>query len=577
MTTAEAIETISTPWLQHYDAGVPHTVPVYPQKTLVDYFRAAARSRPDAIALSFKGAHYSYAAIDSASDALAHSLAGLGVGAGDRVALLLPNCPQFVICELAVWKLRAICAPQSALYTERELEGSLRVSGAETIVVLTRLYEHVKKIQQSTSVRRVIATNIKEYLPPLLGLAFTLFKEKSEGDRIELREGDYWLQSLIDAGRQYGEFVSIVQPDDPSLILMSGGTTGTPKGVVSDHEASVITGTQLSLWMHEPLSTPGLSIMVPLPLFHAYACCGIQSVAMIMGARLILVPNPRDIADVVGTIQKERPTIFCAVPTLFNAILTHKDVARGNVDFRSIKACFSGAAPLLAETKRRFEAITGGRIIEAYGLTESTIAACINPYRGTNKIGSVGMPAPDVLVRIVDADDSSREMPVNAVGEIVMSAPQLMLAYWRNPAETAQTLRTGEDGRRWLFTGDLGYLDEDGYLFIVDRKKDLIKTSGFQVWPREIEEVLATHPNVADVGVAGLPDDRRGEVVAAWVVPRGELDVQELKAFCRDKLAPYKIPARIEIRSELPKTMVGKVLRRVLVAETVAAQGPLSV
>lgn len=572
MTTLEApVETLPKPWLRHYDAGVPQSIAAYPDKTLVDYFHASARARPDAIAVSFKDRHFSYREIETASDALAHSLKHLGVKQGDRVALLLPNCPQFIIAELAIWKLRAICAPQSVMYTERELELSLRVSGAETVIVLTPFYDQVKNVQRATAIRNVIATNVKEYLPTLIGLAFTLLKEKKEGHRIELQPGDRWLQALIAEGKAYGEFFSDVQPDDPSLLLMSGGTTGTPNGVLSDHRSSVITGTQLSLWMHEPLSAPDLSIMVPLPLFHAYACCGIQSVAMISGARLILVPNAREINDVVATIQREQPTLFCGVPTLFNAILAHKDVVRGHVDFKSIKACFSGAAPLLGETKKRFEEITGGRIIEAYALTESTIACCMNAYRGPNKIGSVGMPAPDVVVRIVDADDASRDMPVGQTGEILIDAPQLMLSYWQNPIETAQTIRTGAGGRRQLFTGDLGYLDADGYLFIVDRKKDLIKTSGFQVWPREIEEVLATHPKVADVGVAGVPDPRKGEIVVAWVVPREEVTEQELKAFCRDKLASYKIPSRIELRKDLPKSMVGKVLRRVLVAEATSS------
>lgn len=570
MTTTVAAPPLSTPWLDHYDQGVPRSIGTYPGKTLVDIFRENAEQRPDAVAISFKGAHFTWKDMDEASDALAWSLERRGVREGDRVALLLPNSPQFIISELAVWKLRAICAPQSPLYTERELTESMVLSGAESVVTLTPFYAKVKSIQASTSIRRVIATNIKEYLPAVTSVLFTLFKEKKEGHRIELARDDFWLVNLIEEGRRRGPFRSKPFPDDLSLILMSGGTTGTPKGVVSNHRSSVMTGTQLAEWMNEPLSTPGVSIMVPLPLFHAYACCGIQSVAFIRGARLILVPNARDIGDLVATIEREKPTIFCGVPTLFNAILEHKDVVSGKVDFRSIKACFSGAAALLAETKKRFEDITGGRIIEAYGLTESTIAACINPYRGTNKIGSVGMPAPDVIVRVVDPDNPSREMPLGQVGEIAMSAPQLMLSYWHNQKETEQTTRLDENGRRWLLTGDLGYLDAEGYVFLVDRKKDLIKTSGLQVWPREVEEVLAAHPAVAEVGVAGLPDPRKGEVVAAWVVPRGAgVDASELRAFCQGKLAPYKIPIRIEIRKELPKTMVGKVLRRVLVAETV--------
>lgn len=260
------------------------------------------------------------------------------------------------------------------------------------------------------------------------------------------------------------------------------------------------------------------------------------------------------------------------MPALLNALLAHPKVAARKANFSSLLATFSGAAALMAETKKRFEEITGGRIVEAYSLTEATLAACVNPYLGVNKIGSVGMPLPDVEVRIVDADDWTHELPIGETGEIVIRAPQLMRRYWNNPEETETVLRRGTDGVLSLVTGDLGYLDSDGYLFIVDRKKDLIKTSGCQVWPREIEEVIATHPDVGEVGVAGVPDARRGEVVMAWVVPRGEATLTEadVKAFCTDKLAPYKIPARVEFRKELPKTLVGKVLRRALVAEAKA-------
>jgi len=250
-------------------------------------------------------------------------------------------------------------------------------------------------------------------------------------------------------------------------------------------------------------------------------------------------------------------------------LLNHPDVQRGKVDFKSITICFSGAAALLTDTKQRFESITGGRIVEGYSLTEAMMASCVNPVQGPNKNGSVGMPLPDVHVRVYDAEEGTRILPPREVGEIAISAPQLMVGYWNLPDETAGVLRDHVDAggtRRWLYTGDLGYLDEDGYLFIVDRKKDLIKTSGFQVWPREIEEVLATHPAVAEVGVAGVADEVKGEMVQAWVVLRANQTATEaeLRAFCREQLAPYKVPSRIEFRTELPKTMVGKVLRRAL-------------
>jgi long-chain acyl-CoA synthetase len=350
---------------------------------------------------------------------------------------------------------------------------------------------------------------------------------------------------------------------------MSGGTTGTPKGVVGTHGAYVIAGTQIQVWNKSVLQGPDDVLFLPLPLFHVYGNVGVQALTFLNGAGVVLVPNPRDLPDLLATIKRTKPTFFNGVPTLYIALLNHPDVKSGKIDFKSIRICFSGASPLLADTKTRFEALTGARIVEGYSLTEAMMALCVNPVKGPNKLGSVGMPLPDVSVRIFDDDQGTRVLPPNDVGEIAISAPQLMLGYWNLPGESSNVLRDHvEDGvtRRWLHTGDLGYVDDDGYVFIVDRKKDLIKTSGYQVWPREIEEVLASHPAVAEVGVAGVADATKGEAVKAWVVLRagqtaGEAD---LRAFCREKLAPYKVPSKVEFRTELPKTMVGKVLRRSL-------------
>jgi long-chain acyl-CoA synthetase len=299
-------------------------------------------------------------------------------------------------------------------------------------------------------------------------------------------------------------------------------------------------------------------------MFHAYGNLGILSAALVGHHPLVLVPNPRDMDDLVDTIHEVRPAMLPGVPTMYIALLNHPKVRAGQVDFSSIKLCFSSAAALLAETKNRFEALTGGRIVEGYGLTESMVAAVITPAHGAYKPGSVGLPLPDVEVRIVDADNGRGVLSPGQVGEIVMRAPQLMQGYWQRPAETADVLRDG-----WLYTGDLGYADEDSYLFIVDRKKDLIKPNGFQVWPREVEEVIASHPSVEEVGVAGIPDKLRGEAVKAWVVLReGEkVTGAQIRAYCRELLVSYKVPRYVAFRDSLPKSMVGKVLRRELVAE----------
>ena len=350
---------------------------------------------------------------------------------------------------------------------------------------------------------------------------------------------------------------------------MSGGTTGTPKGVLGTHGAYVKTGLQVQEWMRSAITVGNSVIMLPLPMFHVYGNVGVQGFAFVTRNPLALVPNPRDLPDLLKTINRVKPTFFNGVPTLYVGLLNHPDVQRGKVDFKSIKICFSGAAPLMADTKKRFESMTGGRIVEGYSLTEAMMALAVNPVKGPNKLGSVGMPLPDVHIRIYDGDAGDVEMPSGEVGEICFSAPQLMVGFWNRPDETAGVLRDHVDGggtRRWLHTGDLGYMDEDGYLFIVDRKKDLIKTSGYQVWPREIEETLSSHPAVAEVGVAGVPDEYKGEVVKAWVVLRAGAQATDadLRAFCRERLAPYKVPVSVEFRTELPKTMVGKVLRRAL-------------
>jgi long-chain acyl-CoA synthetase len=572
----------AAPWLDHYDPGVPATLAPYPRRTLVDYLADAARERPDRPAILFKGSTVSWRALERLSDASAAAFEALGIRRGDRIALLLPNCPQFVIAEFGAWKVGAIVAPLNPTYTERELEGPLRDHGIATIVTLSRFYARVKTLQPRTALRHVIATNIKEYFPPLLRALFTIAREKREGDRIVLMAGDHDLARLLRAHRGRRPQRAALTPDDPAVLLMSGGTTGTPKGALGTHAAYVMTGIQEKAWTESVLGGERDVICAPLPLFHVYANVGVQSLALVNGSPLALVPNPRDLADLLATIRRVKPAFFNGVPTLYNALLNHPDVQRGKVDFKSIKICFSGAAALMAETKQRFEALTGGRIVEGYSLTEAMMALCVNPVSGPNKLGSVGMPLPDVHVRIFDAENGTRALPPNEPGEIAFSAPQLMAGFWNRPDETALVLRDHEDlpdeesnsvlnghvhaRRRWLHTGDLGYLDDDGYLFIVDRQKDLIKTSGYQVWPREIEEVLATHPAVAEVGVAGVMDPAKGEAVHAWVVLRAgqETTEAELRTFCREHVAPYKVPSRVQFRKELPKTMVGKVLRRAL-------------
>ncbi len=552
------------PWIKHYDSGVPSTLEPYPLYTIVDLVRKRAEEVPDMPALYFKGSAMTWYELERLSNALASALVSEGLRKGERVALLMPNSPQMIICELAVWKSGAVVVPMNPLYTEDEVGYALKECGAEIAVVLTPFYRKVRSAKSGTGLRKVIATNIKEYLSPLKRVLFTLLKEKKEGHAVELEAGDLWLGDMIEAhlGSPVPDISAL--PSDPALFLFTGGTTGTPKCAVCTHHAMIVSGKQVSTWFSVVLDKGKDIVMLNMPLFHVYAQVGILGAAIVEKQPFVLVPNPRDLDDLVATIKKLKPAVLPGVPTLFTALINHPRVKKDRKILGSLKLCVSGAAPLLLETKKRFEELTGGRIIDAYALTESMIGSVLTPVLGQYKEGAVGIPAPDVDIRIVDQDREDRELPPNEVGEVIMRAPQLMKEYWQRPDETVAAIRDG-----WLFTGDLGYLDEDGYLFIIDRKKDVIKPSGFQVWPRDVEEVLTLHPHVSEAGVAGVPDDYQGEAVKAWVVLREGcgLEVDELREFCKAKLTAYKVPKHIKFVDSLPKSLVGKVLRRKLVEE----------
>lgn len=554
------------PWLKNYEKGVPATLQPYVQQTLIDVMRETVSQKPDHTALYFKGSKMSYGQLDQLSDQFANALVAMGVKKGERVALVMPNIPQFVVAEFGVWKAGAVAACINPLYTEYEMEHALNECGAETAVVMTLFYDKVKHVQSKTKVKRVIATSVKEHLPFIMRLLFTLLKEKKEGHRITLQSGDFWFQNLLKQYKGTGRPKVTVSPSDNAIILFTGGTTGLSKAAVGSHEGLVMSGKQIFAWFQNTLKEYGDVFLTALPLFHVFANAGVQPAALVSRAGMALVPNARDIPDVMKTIEKTKATFFPSVPTMFNAMLNHPLVKEGKVDLTSIKLCISGASALLKETKDSFEKLTGSRIVEGYALTESMMAICCTPVTGKYKVGSIGMPVSDVFVRIADVEDGSKSLDLGEgnVGEIVIRAPQLMRGYWQRPDATAEMLKNGE-----LFTGDLGYMDDDGFIFIVDRKKDVVKVSGFQVWPREVEEVLAMHPKVMEVAVAGIPDPRTTEAVKAWIVLRPGMaaTADEIQGFCKEKLTGYKVPRFIEFRSELPKSTVGKVLRRELVRE----------
>jgi long-chain acyl-CoA synthetase len=552
----------SRPWHKRYDQGVPLHID-YPEIPLFALLEESAKKYPESACTIFNGATITYQEMNVLTDRLAAGLADLGVKKGDRVGIFMPNTPQFVTAFFAILKLGGIVVAINPLYAEREIVHQVNDSSIEIMLVMSNFYNLIKKVQPKTKIRKLIVTNIKEALPPVLAILFSLTKEKKGGFRVELDQGDVWMKDLIEKHKPVEKPKVEVGANDQALFQYSGGTTGISKGAIALHRNLVANVLQMRAWM--PNAEDGKEIvLMAIPLFHVYGMVAGMLFAVRIGAGMVMVPNARDLKDVLGNIQKYKATIFPGVPTLYNAINNHPDVLAGKYKLDTIKACISGSAPLMRETKEKFEALTGGKLVEGYGLSETPTAVHCNPLFGENRTGSVGLPMPDVDARIVDLDDGVTVLPPGEIGEITVRGPQVFQGYHNMPTETANALREG-----WLYTGDIGRMDEDGFFYIVDRKKELIKPGGFQVWPREVEEVIMENEKVLEVGVAGVPDPYRGETVKAWVVvkPGQSMTEEEVKQWCKDRMAKFKVPTQVEFRQELPKTTVGKILRRELVSE----------
>jgi len=550
------------PWHKHYDKGVPLHID-YPEIPLFGLLEQAAQKYPDAPCTIFKGAKISFREMDEMTDRLAAGLAELGVKKGDRVGIFMPNTPQFVLAYFGILKAGGVVVAINPRYTAREIEHQVNDAGIEVILVMSNFYHALKTAQPQTKIQKVIVTNLKESLPPVLAFLFTLTKEKKGGFRVTLAEGDLWLPDLLARHKPEERPKLDIGADDVALFQYSGGTTGISKGAIALHRNLVANALQIRSWIVSAEEGNETTLMA-IPLFHVYGMVAGMLFSVRAGAAMVMVPNPYDQKDVLGNIQKYRTSIFPGVPTMYNAINNNPDVQAGKYNLGSIKGCISGSAPLMRETKEKFESLTGGKLCEGYGLSEAPTATHCNPLLGENRTGSIGLPFADVDCRIISLDDEVTEVPVGEIGELVIKGPQVFKGYHNMPTETVNTLREG-----WLYTGDIARMDEDGYFYIVDRKKELIKPGGFQVWPREVEEVIASHPKVLEVGVAGIPDPYRGETVKAWIVlkPGQTLTDEEVKDWCKDQLAKYKIPTHVEFRNELPKTTVGKILRRELVRQ----------
>jgi long-chain acyl-CoA synthetase len=550
------------PWFKHYESEVPKSIE-YPEVPLYNFIENAAAKYPDQACAIFKGSVITYAEMDEIINRLAGALAALGVKKGTPVGIFMPNSPQFVMAFYAILKAGGLVVATNPLYTAREIEHQMKDSGTEIMLVMSNFYSTIKEVQPKTPLKTLIVTNIKEYLPGMLRFLFTLTKEKKDGHRVELGEGDYWLQDLLKEYSAADRPQIEMKPKDDALYQYSGGTTGLSKAAIATHGNLVANTLQIKSWL--PSVNEGAeTVLMAIPMFHVYGMVAGMSFGVAAAASLVMVPNPRDMGDVLGSISKYRPTIYPGVPAMYNAINNHPDVKAGKVDVSSIKACISGSAPLMRETQATFEELTGGKLVEGYGLSEAPTATHCNPVFGMSKEGSIGIPFPDVDARIISLDDEVTVLETGEIGELVLKGPQVMKGYLNMPTETTNAIRDG-----WLYTGDIAYMDEDGYFFIVDRKKELIKPSGYQVWPREVEEVIAENPKVLEVGVAGIPDAYRGETVKAWVVlkPGETLTADEVKAWCKEHMAAFKVPTHVEFRDELPKTTIGKVLRRELVRQ----------
>lgn len=541
-------------WHRYYEAGVPGTL-VYPDKSLPELIAETAARKADDVAVEFLGTTISYAAFWSQVLRFAEALSRLGVEEGTRVAVMLPNCPQVMVSIHAVLWLGGIVVMTNPLYVERELEYQWTDAGAEILVILDHLFPRAEKVIPRTRIRKTVVTSIAEVLPEASsGLYPVSDRLKMLATQVSWGEDVLHYMPLIEASPEIGADCRAAL-DDIALLQYTGGTTGTPKGVMLTHRNLTCNTVQVAQWLTGVPEGRDRFLSI-IPFFHSFGMTVALNVPLYTGCASIVVPRFSAL-ELMKTINETRPTIFPGVPTLFLAIVNDPKVR--SYDISSIRLCITGSAPMPIDAMRRFQDLTGGVIIEGYGLTEASPVTHINPVSGLQKCGTIGPPLPDTDQRVIDLNGEGRDVAPGEVGELLIRGPQVMRGYWGKPEETADTLRDG-----WLATGDVVRMDEDGYITIVERKKDVVLTLGYNVYPREIEEVLYEHPKILDAAVIGVLDANRGEVVRACIVlrPGEKAGVKEILAFCRERLAAYKVPRQIEFRDSLPKTSVGKISRK---------------
>ena len=539
---------------KNWPEGVPHTIE-YPEIPIFTMLDESAGKHPDATAIIFQDKIITYRELKDQVDRFATALQKLGVEREDKVALFLPNIPQFVISYYGALRAGAIVTAISPLYKEREVGHQINDSGAETLVVLDLLYPAVEKVKDETGLKRIVVTGFGEYLPSVKRILGSLLG-KIPTHKVEMGEGMYSFQDLLKGHPPNPSPVEVDPKEDLALLQYTGGTTGLPKGAMLTHNNLVSNAYMCNAWLNAQ-EAKEVQVNV-LPLYHIYGMTVTMNNAIASAGAMILIPR-FDPKEVLSSIQKYKASVFGGVPTLYSALINQPDIS--NYDLSSIKFCISGASPLPPEVQKKFMELTGGVLVEGYGLTEASPVTHANPLDATLetvKIGSIGLTWPDTEAKIMH-EASGVELPVDMVGELAIRGPQVMKGYWNDPEETAAVLKDG-----WLYTGDYAKRDEEGYFYIVDRKKDLIKYKGYSVFPREVEDVIYEHQAVKVAAVVGVPDEESGELPKAFVVLKDDAEVteEEMIEFVRERVAPYKRIRAVEFRDELPMTLVGKVLKK---------------
>jgi long-chain acyl-CoA synthetase len=543
------------PWLKFYEEGVPPQID-YPDIPLHSILEEVVGKYPHHVALIFQGQEITYQELGKWVTHLASALAHLGVKKGERIAIMLPNCPQYVVAYYAILKNGGIVVNVNPMYVERELEFQLKDAGVESILALRDFYPRLEAVREAVGLKRIILTSLLDTVP--------------QTPRDIPRKGGtppiYEYADLLARGKHLPWDPIEVKGDEAAVLQYTGGTTGFSKGAILTHRNLVTNVIKCVNW-NRGAERGKERMLAVIPFFHVYGMTVAMNEAIYLAAAIILLPR-FNVDDTLEVIHRYRPTRFPGVPTMYIALLNHPRLQQYNL--ASIKVCSSGSAPMPIEALRRFEELTGGKISEGYGLTEASPVTHSNPFTGKRKVGSIGLPRPDTDAKIVDLETGAKELPPGKEGELCIRGPQVMQGYWKRPAETEATLRKG-----WLHTGDIARMDEEGYFYIVDRKKDMILCGGFNVYPREVEEVLYEYPKIQETCAVGVPDSYRGETVKVFVVlKQGEsASSEEIVDFCRQKLARYKVPTIVEFRTELPKSHVGKILRKILREEEERKKG----